>query len=123
MDCEYQMPTATINLSKRQLGKSLKLASRVAAEVPRTAKYTMGIAHTRRATHGGIALMNTHPHHDMHGNFTLVHNGIIENYHKLKQDLIAQGYQFYGETDTEVIANLLRRKLDRKFLSKPSKRH
>lgn len=88
-------------------GKVSELASRVAAEVPRTAKYTMGIAHTRRATHGGIALMNTHPHHDIHGNFTLVHNGIIENYHKLKQNLIAKWYQFYGETDTEVIANLL----------------
>lgn len=88
-------------------GKVSELASRVAIEVPRTAKYTMGIAHTRRATHGGIALMNTHPHQDMHGNFTLVHNGIIENYHKLKQDLIAKWYSFYGETDTEVIANLL----------------
>ena len=43
----------------------------------------------------------------MNGNFTLVHNGIVENYHKLKQELIAQGYAFYGETDTEVIANLL----------------
>jgi glucosamine--fructose-6-phosphate aminotransferase (isomerizing) len=67
-----------------------ELASKVTEQVPRTAKYTIGIAHTRRATHGGIALMNTHPHQDMNGNFTLVHNGIIENYHKLKQDLLVK---------------------------------
>ena len=74
----------------KAVGKVSELANRVAKEVPRTARYTMGIAHTRRATHGGITLMNTHPHQDMHGNFTVVHNGIIENYHKLKQELISK---------------------------------
>ena len=68
---------------------------------------TLGIAHTRWATHGEPNTVNAHPHLDYTGKFAIVHNGIIENYSTLKTWLQTEGAQFVSETDTEVIANLI----------------
>ena len=68
---------------------------------------TIGIAHTRWATHGKPSPINSHPHMDNSRTFAVVHNGIIENYAELRKDLENKGYSFLSETDTEVIPNLI----------------
>lgn len=68
---------------------------------------TVGIAHTRWATHGKPSKENSHPHLDNSKTFSVVHNGIIENYNELKSFLTDNGYTFYSQTDTEIIPNLI----------------
>ena len=92
-----------INLYKRQ-GKVSNLEEYASQK---NLKGTVGIGHTRWATHGEPNDINAHPHLSMEGDIALIHNGIIENYEILKKDLISKGYVFKSETDTEVLVHLI----------------
>jgi len=87
----------------RNLEEALKLS-------PLDGSY--GIGHTRWATHGRPTEENAHPHRDCHGDIVVVHNGIVENYLTLKQQLTEEGHRFVTETDTEVIAHLVEKYYD-----------
>jgi glucosamine--fructose-6-phosphate aminotransferase (isomerizing) len=93
-----------INLSKTK-GKVSSLEEKVSQEI--STEGTIGVGHTRWATHGVPNDVNSHPHMSQSGNLVIVHNGIIENYEALKQVLVKRGYEFHSDTDTEVLINLI----------------
>ena len=92
-----------IRLDKKK-GKLANLREKLNGSMPRS---TVGIGHTRWATHGKPSDRNAHPHLDCSGRFAVVHNGIIENYITLREWLISKGHQFRSETDTEVLPHLV----------------
>jgi len=93
---------------RRSAGKLSNLET-VIGSAPLTGDY--GVGHTRWATHGRPTEENAHPHRDCTGKIVVVHNGIIENYLDLKQELQAQGHKFVTETDTEIVAHLVEREM------------
>ena len=98
----------TIRVSKAE-GKIVNLETLLDAE-PLAGH--IGIGHTRWATHGPPSDANAHPHADPSGEFVVVHNGIIENFQSIKDELAAHGSEFTSETDTELLAHLVAREYD-----------
>ncbi|MBP6424234.1 MAG: glutamine--fructose-6-phosphate transaminase (isomerizing) [Crocinitomicaceae bacterium] len=95
---------ASLKLCKTK-GKVSDLEAKAAAEI--TTNGTIGMGHTRWATHGVPNDVNSHPHLSNSGDLAIIHNGIIENYAPLKEELIKRGYVFHSDTDSEVLVNLI----------------
>ncbi len=94
---------------RKRIGRIANLAELIKESPP---VGTIGISHTRWATHGGVSDQNAHPHSDQSGKLFLCHNGVIENYNVLKDQLVKEGHTFQSQTDTEVLAHLIGKAYD-----------
>jgi glucosamine--fructose-6-phosphate aminotransferase (isomerizing) len=94
---------------RKCVGRIANLTSLLESDPPRG---TVGICHTRWATHGGVTNDNAHPHFDQSRKLALVHNGVIENYQTLRDELLREGHIFESQTDTEVLAHLIGKAYD-----------
>ena len=107
-------------LNRKKKGKIDEGLAKLLQEDPLTG--STGIGHTRWATHGPPTDENSHPHPDQSGRIVVVHNGVIENFDRIKERLLTAGHQFHSSTDTEVLAHLIGEHYD-KIAAEPKEAH
>lgn len=111
---------AVLNRGKMEIRKAVGHVSALVDEIKaRPVSGTVGISHTRWATHGGVTVENAHPHRDASGRLALVHNGVVENHKELRCGLESRGHVFASQTDTEVLSRLIGEAFDGKSEKSP----